>query len=136
MGGLRFSFGFQYRKEIFLPIISIILIVHCRKALYCQPNSLFKRQFWGRGFLQFFIYISYSMWYTFEHWNHALFTRKVIQTKPSFSLIVSFSFYPPFPTCEIFNCFSILPQVLAIFLHSYFFTELYNLLSPCYNIEM
>lgn len=38
MGGLRFSFGFQYRKEIFLPIISIILIVHCRKALYLKDN--------------------------------------------------------------------------------------------------
>lgn len=92
---MRFSFGFQYRKEIFLPIISIILIVHCRKALYCQPNSLFKRQFWGRGFLQFFLSIYRTVCDTLlnietMHYSHA----KLYKQNLLFPLSFPFLFIP------------------------------------------
>lgn len=92
---MRFSFGFQYRKEIFLPIISIILIVHCRKALYCQPNFLFKRQFWGRGFLQFFLSIYLTVCDTLlnietMHYSHA----KLYKQNLLFPLSFPFLFIP------------------------------------------
>lgn len=97
---MRFSFGFHYRKEIFLPFISIILIVNCRKALktlkfFIVSQTLYLKDNFGDGVFFNFLSIYRTVCDTLlnietMHYSHA----KLYKQNLLFPLSFPFLFIP------------------------------------------
>lgn len=108
----------------------MVLIVNCREALktlwFLLSAKQSNRQFWSVFSSNFYLYIV-STWYTFEHWNHALFICILnVYTNKTFFFPYRFLFFlspDPRHAISLLFFFGILPKVLAIFLHSYFYWD-------------
>lgn len=108
----------------------MVLIVNCRKALKTLWFLLSAKQS-NRQFLEcfFFKFLSIYSKYVIHFWTLKpciihMHTQSLYKQNFLFSLSFPLLFIPRSPTCDIFIIFfCILPKVLAIFLHSYFYWD-------------